>query len=96
MYKKDMALKIYKRWYAIKSNLIYIYIHIYIYKEDVALNYLQRLISHKTQPNQTQSLNLMTGEHIALKRTFGGKYAAGTFHVYHGTIIVLFIKFNII
>ncbi len=35
-----------------KPNHIYL---IYMYKEDLALNNLQWLICHKTQPNPTQS-----------------------------------------
>ena len=37
------------RKYIHKSYLVYIYI--YIYEEDLALNNLQWLICHKTQPN---------------------------------------------
>ena len=34
----------------------YSFVILYIYKEDLALNNLQRLICYKTQPNQTLSL----------------------------------------
>ena len=40
-------------WYAIKPNQIKSYILICMYQEDLALNNLQWLICHKTQPNQS-------------------------------------------
>ena len=34
--------------------------HIYMYKEDLALNNLQWLICHKTQPNQTELIQCIS------------------------------------
>ena len=39
---------------------------LYMYKEDLALNNLQRLICHKTQPNQIIYLIYMFKEDLAL------------------------------
>ena len=43
----------YNGWYAIKPNQTKSYrFDIYVHKKDLALNNLQWLICHKTQPNQ--------------------------------------------
>ena len=51
-----------------KPNPIYL---IYMYKEDLALNNLQWLICHKTQPNQIIYLIYMCKEDLALNNLQG-------------------------
>ena len=53
MYKKIWHLITYTDCYAIKPNQTKSYMfYLYMYKKDLALNTLQWLICHKTQPNQ--------------------------------------------
>ena len=55
-----------------QQNVITNHIHlIYMYKEDLTLDILQRLICHKTKPNQTKppisAKNFKKGPNLTLK-----------------------------
>ena len=50
-------------------------IYLYMYKEDSALNNLQWLICHKTQPNQIIYIQYIRIKKIRHKITYNGWYA---------------------